>query len=220
MATLEVGAAPDALHILPLSEADIGHAAELITETFQHEAITRYGLRLHDPVARRHHSQLLRARLRLYDAPRQTVFIAKQGAAVIGVAVLEQAEAGRLPWRRMLRLLLPLSPRVFAMLLRVNWSILLQASALRRALQPPESPQPHQLLEVLAVHPRYQGQGVGRQLLTAVHARAQDLDLQGTRLLTGDEKNWHIYQRYGYTTLRHDQLGGLDIWHMFRPSHS
>jgi hypothetical protein len=44
-----------------------------------------------------------------------------------------------------------------------------------------------------------------------------DEQAAGIYLYTGDERNTHIYQHFGYHVVEAKQGGSLTVWHMFRP---
>ncbi|MGI8549559.1 MAG: GNAT family N-acetyltransferase [Dehalococcoidia bacterium] len=62
-------------------------------------------------------------------------------------------------------------------------------------------PEPdHLFLENIAVHPDYQGKGLGRQLMAWVEQRAADRNLAEIRLYTNEamHENLDFYRRLGY----------------------
>lgn len=74
-------------------------------------------------------------------------------------------------------------------------------------------PERHWYLEVLAVDPDRQGRGIGGSLLRAVNERADAQDLPVV-LLTFQERNVPLYQRYGYAVTHDgiDPTSGLPWW--------
>ena len=78
--------------------------------------------------------------------------------------------------------------------------------------------EPHHYLFVLGVEPSRQGQGVGRALLDALSARADDAKLP-CYLETDTEDNVRFYRSAGYDVideLRIASLGDLHMWCMRR----
>jgi GNAT superfamily N-acetyltransferase len=73
---------------------------------------------------------------------------------------------------------------------------------------------------VIGVHPDYQGQGIGRRLLDAVHARSLAHPTStGVYLDTENSASKRFYERCGYRTIAHERLdGAVDIWCLFRPN--
>ena len=73
------------------------------------------------------------------------------------------------------------------------------------------------VLPALTVHPEFQGCGIGKRLLDAVHAISErDSSVRGVYLYTGDKKNQEMYERAGYRTIETRHAGELAVCHMFR----
>lgn len=68
------------------------------------------------------------------------------------------------------------------------------------------------LLECIAVHPDFQGQGVGRRLLTLVEERADLYGLRTIKLYTHVvmTENQQLYERLGYVETDRRRENGLD----------
>lgn len=81
--------------------------------------------------------------------------------------------------------------------------------------------EPHWYLNVLATHPDWQGQGLGREVTSAIHTRA-DADGLHCYLETETEKNVSIYHRMGYVVRTEwnldlaDGTPGPHMWGMLR----
>ena len=77
--------------------------------------------------------------------------------------------------------------------------------------------QPHFYLDILAVMPESQGQGVGKALLEAVHKMSESSpQSSGVALDTENERNLDFYRRFGYSVSTITNLDRLKIWSMFR----
>jgi GNAT superfamily N-acetyltransferase len=72
-------------------------------------------------------------------------------------------------------------------------------------------------LDLLAVDPARQGQGVGSSLLDHLHERADKAGKQ-VGLITFNPRNLPLYERHGYTVVAHDsdQPSGVLWWSMRR----
>jgi GNAT superfamily N-acetyltransferase len=69
---------------------------------------------------------------------------------------------------------------------------------------------PHHLLPLLGVHPEFQGQHLGEQLLVALHEWcAQDPNSQGIVLDTGNGRYLEFYQRQGYRKIGEVAIGPI-----------
>jgi GNAT superfamily N-acetyltransferase len=204
--------------VIPLSAPQVPDAARLIVEAFRHEAITAFWLNLSGETARRHYTKLAEAKLRLYLLAGQPVLAAvagDKGDKVVGVAVVKVKRPPP-PFGQALKIVLPLVPRLLALAPRVRRQALSALHLAGPAMKPPSDlPKTYQLLEAIAVHPEYQGQGIGSLLLKAVHELAKQSELP-TYLMTGDAKNCAIYEHVGYRTVAVKQAPGLAVCHMVR----
>lgn len=77
----------------------------------------------------------------------------------------------------------------------------------------------HHHLNVIGVRRSRQGRGISRQLLDAVHERAErDPSSAGTSLTTELERNLKFYEHFGYRVTGHTQVStSLETWGLFRP---
>lgn len=199
-----------------LSDKALSRAAALITESFQHEGFTRHTHHLSTPAQRRRFTYAGELRLWLNRASGHRLLAATNGEALAGVAIVKSSAAKAVPWRQLIGAVLPRAPRLVGLLGDMRWRQIWRikpAMNLFTAL-----PTPYYTLDILAVSPDFQGQGIGRLLLDHIHAQCDaDAQATGIYLYTGDEKNVHIYRRFGYEVLEAKQAGALTIWHMFRP---
>ncbi|WP_137885707.1 N-acetyltransferase [Pseudomonas sp. 2FE] len=76
-------------------------------------------------------------------------------------------------------------------------------------------PGPYHVLPLLGVHPEFQGQHLGEQLLEALHNWcAEDTGSQGVVLDTGNPRYLEFYQRQGYEEIGEVAVGPI-IEHVF-----
>lgn len=87
-----------------------------------------------------------------------------------------------------------------------------------RAWEPLGVAEPNLHVNMLAVRPRFQGQGLSRLLLERVHALSSELpDSAGVTLTTETEANVALYQRFGYRIVGRRAIApGLETWGFFR----
>lgn len=77
--------------------------------------------------------------------------------------------------------------------------------------------QPHFYLDLLSVHPQSQGKGVGKALLSQVHAMSEQHPQScGVGLETQTEQNVGYYERFGYGVYAIAPLNNVKTWFMFR----
>jgi GNAT superfamily N-acetyltransferase len=81
--------------------------------------------------------------------------------------------------------------------------------------------EPNVHLNMIAVPPRHQGQGLGRALLDRVHALSLERDdSRGVTLTTEVESNVALYLHVGYEVVGRGTIApGLETWGMYRPDH-
>jgi GNAT superfamily N-acetyltransferase len=190
-------------------------AARLIVEAFRQEAITAYWLNLSGEIARQHYAKLIEAKLRFHLLTDQPLLAVVDHGKLVGVAVVK-VERSAPHTGQALQIVLPIIPRLLALAPRVRFQALRALRPVIEAMKPPSDlPKTYQLLEAIAVHPEYQGQGIGSLLLKAVHELARQNQLP-SYLMTGDAKNCAIYEHVGYRTVAVRQAPGLTVRHMVR----
>ncbi|HZX52812.1 GNAT family N-acetyltransferase [Pseudomonas sp. XK-1] len=80
-------------------------------------------------------------------------------------------------------------------------------------------PGPYHVLPLLGVHPQYQGQHLGEQLLEALHNWcAEDTGSQGVVLDTGNSHYLDFYKRQGYQEIGEVAVGPIIEHVFFHPS--
>jgi GNAT superfamily N-acetyltransferase len=191
-------------------------AAALIAASFRHEGFTRHTHNLSTPARQQRFAEAGALRLWLNQASGHQILAASQEQTLAGVAVVKSPTARSVPWFQLLWVVVRRAPRLLPILGDLRWR---QALRIKPALQPPATlPRACYTLDLLAVAPDFQGQGIGRLLLEHIHAHCDpDQHASGIYLYTGDEHNTQIYQRFGYHVLQTSQGGALTVWHMFRP---
>ncbi len=88
-------------------------------------------------------------------------------------------------------------------------------SAAARAFEPAP---PHHHLNMIGVSRGWQGRGIARALLEAVHeVAASDPESAGVGLTTEHPPNVALYERFGYRVIGHARVAAeLETWVMFR----
>ncbi len=77
-------------------------------------------------------------------------------------------------------------------------------------------PEKHSTLDILAVNPSFQGQGVGRILFEKLKNDSfKKNNCSGIYLLTGNESNWKIYNHMGFKTILKRKKKNFTAYHMF-----
>jgi ribosomal protein S18 acetylase RimI-like enzyme len=204
------------VQVQALPAENLGSAAALIAESFREEGFTRNTHNLSTPAQQERFAVAGELRLLFSQAGGQQLLAATQGEMLAGVAVVKSPTARSVPWYKLTGEIMRRAPHLVKMIGDVRWR---QGLKIKPAVKPPATlPSSHYTLDILAVSPDFQGQGIGRLLLEHIHARCdQDEQAAGIYLYTGDETNTHIYQRFGYEVVETKQGGLLTVWHMFRP---
>ena len=205
------------IQVRVLQLKDLRAAGAVVATSFQREGFTRHTLDLSTARRRERFSRAGELGLLLYHYQGQLVLTARQGQDLTGVTIVKLPGAKPIvPWYRRVGAVVQRLPGLIGLSRYVRWRRMLK---LRSAVKPPdELPKPYYTLEILAVSPDFQGQGIGRLLLTHMHTHCdQDGQAAGIYLMTGDEHNTRIYRRFGYEVVAARQGGSFTVWHMFRP---
>ncbi|MFP4345069.1 MAG: GNAT family N-acetyltransferase [Anaerolineales bacterium] len=199
-----------------MSAPDLSRAAALIAESFREEGFTRNTLDLSTPAQQARFTEAVELRLLLSRARGEEFVVATIGETLVGIAIVKPPAPEALPWYRQAGIVLRRVPRLLGLLKDAYLGRIVQFIPTAKLSVP--LPQPYYTLDVLAVAPDHQGQGIARQLVEHVHAQCdEDEQASGCYLLTGDEKNTQIYRRFGYRVVEAKQGGPVTAWHMFRP---
>ncbi len=197
-------------HVVPTSLAEL---ADVMVDAFATEGITGYAFDLSRgrSLAGLQRAQLIDLESALDGCDH--VLVARRSDRVVGGAILSRNDPPVLHRRLFfaVRWLFAVVP----MLTGVRWR---HVPSMKRATS---LPRPlvgtYFMLMALAVQPLYQGLGIGKSLLEAVHRISdEDRESLGVYLYTGDPRSRLLYERAGYRTIVTHRLGPLSVYHMFR----
>ncbi|HSW36299.1 MAG TPA: GNAT family N-acetyltransferase [Candidatus Limnocylindrales bacterium] len=197
--------------IIALQQDHLPEAVETFLEAFKEEAFTVAWLDLSRQKVRDAYNQAVRLMMQLYLEVGQPMFAVLKENEVIGLAILKSPHVAfsksLIFWRIIPRL--PVLARLLPYYLR--------ATLLMAAVSPPANlPGKYYTLEILAVHPDHQGEGLGRMMLEYVdQICANDPAASGIYLVTGDEKNKIIYEHFSYQVLEVRATRSINAYHMF-----
>jgi GNAT superfamily N-acetyltransferase len=203
------------IQVQDLPSENLSSAAALIAESFREEGFTRNLLDLSTPARQKRFAHTWELLLSLGQVSGWQLLAATQGERLAGNAIVKPPTEKPVPWYKLAGPIVRHAPHLVKLIGDVRWWRL---RGVVKAMKPPAAlPTPYYTLNILAVAPDYQGQGVGRHLLEHIHAHCdQDDQAAGIYLYTGDEKNTHIYRRFDYEVMTISQDGPLTVWHMFR----
>ncbi|HEY9599163.1 MAG TPA: N-acetyltransferase [Cyanophyceae cyanobacterium] len=159
---------------------------------------------------RRRLSFLFQSGLSLQTTANQPVLCVTQDNQVVGVAVIQEPGIYFPLWSQikwLLRVSLGVSPIV-------AWNLLKNMSILKRY----HPLNPHYYLLFLGVHPDFQGKGIARTLLDALHTLS-DTHFQstGVYLETANPNNVGFYRHFGYHIETQVNINNVTTFIMFRP---
>ena len=203
--------------VRPGSAEELRAATRVFAEAFRSEGFTSWMFDLSTPERQERFARANDLMLTLRHELGQAFLVAVVENEVAGMAVLKAPEPqrGASFWRQA-RIALPRLLDLLGMVGLIRWRRAWRAMQAARA--PKTLPDRYYTLEGLAVAPAYQGQGIARRLLEAIHALSDgDPQAVGIYLYTADARNRAMYERFGYE-LAAQQLGGeaLTVYHMFR----
>ena len=179
---------------------------------FKDEALTSSWLDLSEPKLKKAYSTALNIIYLIHLDSGDPIYIAAEEDSIVGVVGLKTPSAKKNKAKAAVLLF-----KNLPQLLRLLPAAFKAVSALFNATKPPTSlPNNYSTLEVLAVAPGQQGKGIGRRLLDHVHQNHLDNNISGIYLLTGEEKNVKIYERFGYKVVEERVAKGLEAYHMFK----
>jgi GNAT superfamily N-acetyltransferase len=203
--------------IRPLRLNELPAAAAVFAESFRQEGFTRALLNLATPRRVQRFAVFTEFVLLMYYYNGHKILVATKDGDLAGVAIVKLAETKpRASWLRRAAVPVRYGAPLLGMAGIIRWRNALQVKS---AIKPPAAlPAAYRTLEIIAVAPGFQGQGIGRGLLEHLNAECDsDSDTPGIYLYTADEKNTHIYRRFGYEVLQVKQGGPVGVWQMFRP---
>jgi len=201
------------LVITVLAREQLDEAVEVMLTAFKDEAFTAAWLDLSDPKLKSVYAIAVKTLYTIHLDAGDPIYAALEEGRIAGIAgvTTPDRKKNRLKavarFMRNLPRLLPLFP-----------SVLRAFRMLYRATKPPvDLPKNYCTLEILAVAPGYQGRGIARLLIEEMHRNHLGVkDYSGIYLLTGDDKNVKIYERFGYRVVEKRALEAITAYHMFK----
>lgn len=199
--------------ITGLAQDQIDEAVEVMLTAFIDEALTSSWLDLTDSKLNRAYAIIVKIIHTIHLDAGDPIYAALEKGRVVGIAGVTTPDANKNKLKagamfiRNLPRLLPLIP-----------SVLRAVRMLYRATKPPAGlPKRYCTLEILAVAPGYQGRGIASRLIKEMHLNHLGAkDYSGIYLLTGEDKNVKIYERFGYRVVDKRVLEKVTAYHMFR----
>ena len=204
------------LTINNLSPDRIDEAIDVMLTAFKDEALTSSWLDLSDPKLKNAYAAAIKIIYIIHLDSGDPIYTAVDKDRIVGVAALSTPYAKKSKSKSALLIIKNL-PR---MLKLVPTAIKAARTLLAATKPPPSIPENYCKLEILAVDPGCQGKGIGRRLLDHVHHHHFGKNnISGIYLVTGDEKNVKIYERFSYQVMEKKEIKSTIAYHMFKAKH-
>jgi GNAT superfamily N-acetyltransferase len=204
---------PTAVNIVEADVDSLGEFAAIMVDAFATEGINAYAFDFSRGGTLRARRRAARVELLAYFESGDHVLVARLDGRIVAGAIVGRNT--RQPFRRRLWHTVCWILAALPLLPAVRWGRL---RAVKRATSLSEPiVGAHYTLVAVAVHPNFQGRGIGHALLRRVHAFSENNpEALGVYLYTGDSKNRMLYEREGYEVLEVRTTGTLTVYHMFR----
>lgn len=201
--------------IKKLQEDKIDETVDILIESFPDEAFTKAWLDLSCDKIRDAYSKASKVKFLISIEAGQPIFIAMDKEKVVGFVVLK-TPGTKISVYRVLKGIIGNLPVLITLLPSFIRVLRIGASAMKPPLNMPEN---YCTLEAIGVDPQFQGKKVGSVLLKYAHNFCNtEKASSGIYLITGDEKNKEIYDRYGYELIEARNTKGFVAYHMFLPN--
>ena len=199
---------------IELATADqLDEMLEVFLSAFKDEATTAVWLDLASEKLKRTYGILVTIKFKLYLEAGNPIFVAIDNKAILGLIILKLHHVKTSKIKAM-QLIIPNLPRLMSLLPHFVKAVRMGMADATRV--PENLLRNHDVLEAIAVHPDHQGKKIGRKLLDHAHDYLHDISSPGIYLMTGEEKNRQIYERFGYTLMEERDTKSFKSYHMYR----
>ncbi|MDG5816314.1 GNAT family N-acetyltransferase [Chitinispirillales bacterium ANBcel5] len=202
-----------AVEIRDCDSENVEKCAEVVAESFKNEVMTEYLFDFSKDSTYQAYRRNIANEARGVAESGCRVLAALRDGEVSGVALIKSNR--KLPLGKRITLLMKRLRCIAPMVLKIRIG---RALSVRNTIPAPKSLKGNYIiLLALAVHPKYQNQGIGKKLLSQIHSISEnDPDSSGVYLFTADKKNQILYEKVGYKTIDERHAGDLTVYHMFR----
>lgn len=186
---------------------------EVFLPAFKDEATTASWLDLSSDNLKHPYGELVKIKIMLYLDAGNPIFVASEDNTIVGLTILKlhHIKTSKI---MAAKLVIPKLPRL--MVLAPHFIRGMRMGMADATRTPENLPQKHDVLEAIAVHPEHQGKKIGRNLLDHAHDYLNNNGSPGIYLMTGEEKNRQIYERFGYTLVEERDTKSFKSYHMYR----
>ena len=198
---------------IELAAADqLDEILDVFLSAFKDEATTATWLDLSSEKLKQVYGVLVKIKAKLYLEAGNPIFVAIDNNTITGLAILKlhQVKTSKI---NAVKLVIPKLPKLMVLVPHFMKAVRMGMADATRV--PENLPPNHDVLEALAVHPDHQGKKIGRKLLDHAHGYLNDQGSPGVYLMTGDEKNRQIYERFGYKLMEERDTKSFKSYHMY-----
>ena len=202
------------MHVSRLDQGQVPGVVDVFTDAFSDYPVMRYVLGPAEPYEER-----LRRLVELFVSSRAyrnepMLGLRDDSGALVGAATMTLPRSADPP-----ALLLDLREVVWG---ELGPDARARYDAFATATQQFAVPEPHYHLNMIGVRRAYQGRGLARTLLQAVHDIAGSDDTSsGVTLTTEHPPNVRLYEHFGYRVRGHARVGdSLESWTLYRDGRS
>jgi GNAT superfamily N-acetyltransferase len=203
--------------VVQLQQAQLASASEIAAKAFDDDPVFGY-LTAHDRKLRFQALTWLMSRAIAYCAQHKYVYTTSNLA---GIAAWLPPGSSAIHPLQLLQMIWQL--QLYTLPWQVGWHRLGQwlkvFSTIEQAHRQDMGNSPHWYLAIMAVHPKYQGKGIGSRLLQPILQQASDQELP-CYLVTFTKQAVRFYQKNGFEIVRHQKLSAsaLPFWALKRNS--
>ncbi len=204
----------DDAKIIKADETLIEEITKILADSFQSEGVTSWVFNFDKKNTKETLYRFNLLKMKLFYKNGDEILAVMKNSQVVGAAVLKKGN--KISFTDKLRIYFPkILVLIIPMISIINLKRAFSISKLVKTSIDIEKP--YYELVVVGVHPKYQGQGIGKLLLNKINEIADgNPDFSGIYLFTGDKKNQLLYEKLGYDNIQ--ELGNkeLTVYHMFR----
>lgn len=198
---------------ITLAAADqVDEMIEVFLSAFKDEATTAAWIDLSSDNLKHPYGKLVKIKIMLYLDAGNPIFVASENNTIVGLTILKlhHVKTSKI---MAAKLVIPKLPRLMVLAPHFIRGMRMGMADATRA--PENLPQKHDVLEAIAVHPEHQGKKIGRKLLDHAHDYLNNNGSPGIYLMTGEEKNRQIYERFGYALVEERDTKSFKSYHMY-----
>lgn len=188
---------------------ELDSALKLYVDTFQTETITSYNFNFDHPKTTKQYYQAVQLMAPALIIKGDDILVAKLKDEVVGLAIIAKENKGSLI--EMSKVLFPDIFKTLPLLTKVNYQNLITSAKVMNLSSSLKGE--YATLQIIAISPQHQGQGIGKQFITEIHERYRKQS-DGIYLYTASRTNKEIYEHFDYELFEKITSKDLTAYHM------